>query len=644
MKKLLNFSWISIQNFLLVIIFSFAAVIVVYGSYLRVFEVNELNMLDLRFRLRPPIKTTEKVVIVEIADDSIKKLGRFPFDRRYHSLLIKVLSEYGAKAVLFDIFFSESDQNDAEMEKAIKEAGNVYLPYVFDLDSSKGQNILIAKGFNAQNLAFFNTVSKGAGPINIIPDPDGKYRKVPLLIKYNEEIVPYVSLRLVSDYLGIDQKDIIYRPGKYIRLGRYVKIPLDKESNSIVNYAGEWGKFYKHYSFVDILRSYASIRSGEKPFLDPNFFKDKICIIGLTATGTTDLHPTPFSSLYPALAIHADLINSIINRRFITRAPKEFNLFLLIVFASFISWGIFAGKPNKAFGILILTVTLYFFTAFLLFILFGVWIDMFYPLIALPFLYLIGALMISVIEWRKKILFENELLIAKKIQESFLPKILPRTNNMDIAAKILTARQVGGDLYDFYEFTPTTLGVMIGDVSGKGIPASLFMTTVSGSFKFFALPDAPPQQVLYSLNEKLRKESSSNLFVTIFYAIFDTEKKIMNYANGGHLPVLHLSRSAQGQLLDVEDGYPLGMTESAYSGNSVKFSKGDIFIFYTDGITEARDSRSKLYGKERLFSVIDKNRNKTAQEISLAIEKDIRKFEPQHKQSDDITYIVIKIS
>jgi len=147
--------------------------------------------------------------------------------------------------------------------------------------------------------------------------------------------------------------------------------------------------------------------------------------------------------------------------------------------------------------------------------------DLFYPSIILVLLYMSLTLYKYISEWKKRLLLENELKIAKKIQESFLPKSIPRMDGLEIEATMFTAREVGGDLYDFRAFDDGTLGVMIGDVSGKGVPASLFMAMVTSEFKFFAMPGAPPEAVLTGLNSKLVKESSSNLFVTVFYLIFD---------------------------------------------------------------------------------------------------------------------------
>jgi len=170
------------------------------------------------------------------------------------------------------------------------------------------------------------------------------------------------------------------------------------------------------------------------------------------------------------------------------------------------------------------------------------------------------------------------------------------------------------------------------------------MAMATGAFRFFATEDLLPHEVLKKLNDKLSRESSTNLFVTMFYAVFDNAKKEVIYGNGGHLPVLYLPVGKKGVFLDVEDGAPLGLMEGEYSGNRTNYASGDIFVFYTDGITEAMNSRRDMYGKERLAEVVQKNRNLDPKELLAAIERDVRKFEPKATQHDDMTIVTLKIN
>ncbi|MBF0503631.1 MAG: CHASE2 domain-containing protein [Candidatus Omnitrophica bacterium] len=606
------------------------AVLLLYGSWYQVFEKNELDALDLRFRLRGPISTTDKVAIIEIDNATIQKIGTFPFHRGYHAKLIDALSHAGAKAVVFDIFFSEPAHGDKDLQDAMRAAGNVYLPYVFELDERKSQGVTRALRYSTQDLPELAGIAKGTGYINVIPDADGKFRRVPLHVQYGGRHYPAMALLVAGDYL---QKDLD-REG----------IPLDENSDVIVNFAGPWTSAYQHYSFGDVLGSWEAQSVGTRPVVDLNVFRSKICLVGYTADGTTDLHPSPLEGLYPSIGIHADVINSILHHKFISRASRRINLCIFIILGALIIGASLKAAPLQAFGFLFEIAAIFAVISVMLFNKFGIWIDIFYPLVIMGLLYLLCTLYKSILHFKERIILENEFSIAQQIQESFIPASLPEVKGFDMAATMLTAREVGGDLYDVLKFDQDQLGVMIGDVAGKGISASLFMTMAVSSFKFFAKPQNTPSQTLYELNEKIVRETASNRFVTIYYSIFDLKRRVMSYANGGHLPVLYLGREGKAIVLDVDEGFPLGMMKSAYSGRQIKFDSGDVFIYYTDGITEAANIKNEMYGIERLKAFVQMHRDLPALDLRDEIIKDVMKFLGKRKQQDDITLVVIKVS
>lgn len=611
-------------------------------SYLRLADSYELETLDLRFHLRRAPATTDKIVLIEIGDDTLKNLGQWPIARNYHALLIRALSEAHARSIIFDIFFSQPSEYDDELEGAIKDSKNVYLPFVFDLEMKRGATCASAKDYAAKNLLRFSLLDRGEGHINLFPDIDGKFRRIPLLVNYGGSWYPYISFLATCDYLGISVKDTAISPGRYITLGN-LKIPLDDSSSMIINFSGKWAESYKHYSYSDVVQSYLAPAIGQKPILDLKLFKDKVCVVGLTAIGTVDLHPNPFETLYPGFGIHAEVFNSLLSGRFISRTSKGTNLLILVMLSIATVITTLRTKPIKGLLTLMLIELFFLASAVLIFNIRGVWVDLFYPAMILILLYMFLTLHKYISEWKKRLILENELDIAKKIQESFLPKSLPEVEGMDIETVMCTARQVGGDLYDFRIFSDGTLGVMIGDVSGKGVPASLFMAMVTSEFKFFAAPEVPPEIVLSGLNSKLAKKSSSNLFVTVFYLIFDMKEMRVKFSNGGHLPVIRLNAAGETELLDVSEGMPLGLIDSGYVGRELQFKKGDTFILYTDGVTEAMNSRRELYSGERLIKAAKTSRGLSSKGIIDAILKDVRSFEPKSKQHDDITIIAVKI-
>jgi len=612
-------------------------------SYFRILDNFELGTLDLRFVLRPArTLPADKVVIVEIGDDTVAKLGRFPFDRNYHAILINALSEFGAKTILFDVLFSSPQEHDAELEEAVADSGRTYLPLALDIDNKNRSNVISAKGYAGECLAGLAAKAKGTGQINVVPDTDGKFRRLPLYIRYGDKLYPNLSFLAACDYLGIDKNDIEFYPGRRARCGKGLTIPLDERSGIIINYSGKWGKVLKHYSYADVIQSYLAIAMGQKPILKPDYFKDKVCVIGLTALGM-DIHSTPFEPIYPGVGIHAEIFDSIVNKNFITRVSRWADIVILLFLMALISLITFMTKPMKGLLALIFLLAIFIALGLFLFDRYGIWFDMVCPILIMILLYLSLTLYKYMSEWKNRLRHEYELGTARAIQESFLPKTIPDVKGAEIKAAMFAARQVGGDLYEFIEFDKDRIGIMIGDVSGKGIPASLFMAMVLGEFRCINAINSDPREVLSLLNAKLVKESSSNLFVTMFYAIFNLKDRSVAFANGGHLPLLRVSRGKKPEFLDVVEGTPLGLLNGEYSERSIGFAQGDVFLFYTDGITEAMDHHREMYGKEAFASVVEKNAHLPAERILAAIEKDVRRFEPKSTQHDDMTMIVVKI-
>ncbi|MBF0386942.1 MAG: CHASE2 domain-containing protein [Candidatus Omnitrophica bacterium] len=621
---------------LLVLLLVLVALALWGGSYFRVFEKNELDALDLRFRLRPAIERTDQVVIVEIDNDTIKSLGLFPLDRGYHAKLVEALSRAGARAVVFDMFFSEPQRGDDEFRLAMRLAGNVYLPYVFELADSSDSAVPKAVRLAAQNQEKLARAARGTGYINVIPDSDGKFRRVPLFVDYQGRQYPSLAYQVGLDFL---QRQAPVR-----------KVPLDEQGNLLVNFAGPWADSFAHYSYADILQSYAAqstpaaaAAAAGKPRLDLAVFKGKVCLVGLTADGTTDMHPSPLEPLYPSIGIHADIFNSLVNGKFITRASRWQNLGILFGLCALVVLACVKVSPALAFGILLEVAAIFLVIAYMLFNKLGLWIDVFYPLVVCAALYVVGLLYRSVLHFKEKIVLDNEFRLAKQIQDSFLPAELPAIAGVDVGALMLTAREVGGDLYDVNSSGANDLGVMIGDVMGKGFPASLFMAMAVSSFKFFAQPGVRPEKALWDLNEKIVREHTSDRFVTVFYSRFDLQRRVMQYANGGHMPVLYFGRGRPGVSLDVEDGLPLGMMNGVYSGGEKKFDPQDIFIYYTDGVTEAANSKGEMYGLERLSAFVEARREMDAHQLVQAIAQDVIRFRGKLKQQDDITLVAVKI-
>ncbi|HEX3002315.1 MAG TPA: SpoIIE family protein phosphatase [Methanoregula sp.] len=243
---------------------------------------------------------------------------------------------------------------------------------------------------------------------------------------------------------------------------------------------------------------------------------------------------------------------------------------------------------------------------------------------------------------------DTELSIAAEIQQSFLPEAMIPLNGFDIAGRNVMAKEVGGDFFDVIplEVIPISqhrLGLMIADVSGKGIPAALFMALsrivvrVNGSW----YPDQPAEAIRRA-NTIISADSKSGMFVTLFYATLNAENRVLTYVNAGHNPPL-LSH-ADGSFEELEaTGMAMGaLKEAVYTEGRKILERGDILVMYTDGITEAENNRQEMFGEARLRDAIARSRGMDSKTMMAKILDEVRAFSGDHPQSDDITLMIIR--
>ncbi|MEF3273148.1 MAG: SpoIIE family protein phosphatase [Chloroflexus sp.] len=244
---------------------------------------------------------------------------------------------------------------------------------------------------------------------------------------------------------------------------------------------------------------------------------------------------------------------------------------------------------------------------------------------------------------------ERELDLAREIQASFLPASCPQVPGLAINAFYRAARQVGGDFYDFIEMPPAIpngaprLGVVIADVTDKGVPAALFMALARTLLRASAIDGSPPVAVLQRANRLILSDSRAGLFVTCFYALIDPASGHITYANGGHnYPLLY--RRATDQIVPlVAQGIVLGiMPEPHFVPGEITLDTGDVLLFYTDGITEAMNQQHELFGDERLATVLRTASQRSPTEIVAAVLAAVQQFVGDAPQADDMTMVVIK--
>jgi len=395
-KKFIGKIWGLIFHQRAGLLLSLAIAGVVTALYLlRVGESFELRTQDYRFQLRGERKINPVIQIVFMGDESTKVLGKWPWRRRYHAALIHALSQYRPRVIGYDVLFTEPatdfPEDDRFLVQATQKAGNLYYPFFFTMEEKKegkgekGHQINIEKftldyqireedHFLQASEATFPIIElaanmRGTGFANVRPDMDGTTRRVPLVMEYQGRLYPSLSLQLVSDYLGVEKNNIRVIPGRYIelkgsRLGN-IKIPVDKEGQMLVNYPGGIVSLWTS-DFVQVLQSYKQAEIGEEPIIRLSDFKDKIVLVGLTATGSADLRAIPFAPLYPQVGVLASTINSILNQDFLIPVSRGTNVLLFFVMGIIMGISIPFMRPLKgalfAFSLLIAYLLLAFYS------------------------------------------------------------------------------------------------------------------------------------------------------------------------------------------------------------------------------------------------------------------------------------------
>lgn len=240
-----------------------------------------------------------------------------------------------------------------------------------------------------------------------------------------------------------------------------------------------------------------------------------------------------------------------------------------------------------------------------------------------------------------------ELDVATKIQASMLPCIFPPypdRKEFDIYATMQPAKEVGGDFYDFFLIDDDHLAIVIADVSGKGVPAALFMVIAKTLIKNQAQAGLTPEEVFTSVNAQLCENNDAGMFVTAWMGVLQISTGNLIYVNAGHNPPLMKKKDGRFEFLRSRPGFVLaGMEGIRYKQNEIQLDKGDSLYLYTDGVTEATDLENELYGEDRLQKVLNQRVYSTPSSLLSEVKADIDKFVLEAPQFDDITMLALMI-
>lgn len=241
---------------------------------------------------------------------------------------------------------------------------------------------------------------------------------------------------------------------------------------------------------------------------------------------------------------------------------------------------------------------------------------------------------------------ESELRIARHIQESLIPRIFPPFPNRSefkLWAKNIPAKEIAGDFYDFYFLDEDNLAIIIADVSGKGVSASLFMAVTKTLIKAKSNALRDPEKIMQRVNEDLCYENDAAMFVTTFFAIFNVKTGVLRFSNAGHnLPYL-IKKNGVLKQIENSGGMALGIIEDAiFEANEMRLEKDDILFLYTDGVNEAMDAGNNEFSYERLENILKSVKAETPREIISLVLNEVSRFAQGAVQSDDITLLVMK--
>ena len=340
-------------------------VAVLFGLWPGVFQGWEDKTLDIRFGLRPAIPTDPRIVLIDCDDTSVATLGRWPWDRAVHALMVEILTSVGAKAIAYDVVFSvPSADSDVRFMKAMAESQGVYLPIGVELfpagaeklgDAAQvhGQSVLantlgsagllwdagpdtgrlLAAGRVFMPEAPLAAAARGLGHIASNRDPDGVIRRVPLVVQVQDRLLPSFSLRVAMGAFGVSPDQVSIVPGRYVELrglngeaGRMTRIPVDARGQMLINYVGPWMEtFLPQYGFSRVL-ALAATPEGRREI--EARFKGATVLVLATATGF-DLKTVPLGGAAPGGLVHANALNTIFTERWL-RLPSSLEAFLVV--------------------------------------------------------------------------------------------------------------------------------------------------------------------------------------------------------------------------------------------------------------------------------------------------------------------------
>jgi len=357
-----------------------------------------------------------------------------------------------------------------------------------------------------------------------------------------------------------------------------------------------------------------------------------------------DVGPTPFSDTFPLAYAHASVVNSILRRDYIRNLPRGYGVAVLAAIALGLSLTLPALAP-VALGLAAVAFLLGLSAlAWLMLVFFGIQMQL------VPAYFLVLSLSVGimlrayVVRETERRAVEQELAVARKVQQDLLPKTPLVADGVQVAGTNLPCFAVGGDYFDYFALGDGKVALAIGDVAGKGVPAALLMSKLQATLRGECSHEVPVPEVPERANRLLMESmEGSGKFVTFFYGALDPATRTLRYANAGHNPPMLLRSGGELELLET-GGLLLGIFPHAtYEEGIVTLHPGDVIVLFTDGVTEAEDRHKGQFGEDRLTKLLREAQGGSAREIGDRICQEVLKFSKGLQMTDDITVVVVKV-
>jgi serine phosphatase RsbU (regulator of sigma subunit) len=493
--------------------------------------------------------------------------------------------------------------------------------------------------------------ARGMVFLDLVPDRDGVYRRLPLLVRSGDGFLPSLALRVAADYLGVAPSTIVVEPGRSITLpgarrprageAQDVTIPIDRRGSMVVNFRGPWGSLTSYPAF-EIVEAAGDRFAMEDLRAE---IAGRIGLVAWIATGAGDVGPVPTDPLYPLPGIHANALNTILSGSFLRELSGpatllwiEIPLLLLLLVAALR----FSTIPFLSIALgLVLGYAAVVAVAFLLA---GRILDL-----PGPALFLVGSTIVVAafqyhVESRARARLDRELAVARAIQMSTLPQTMPAVAGYDLAGLSRPADETGGDTFDLVPAGPERAVLLLGDATGHGLGPALSVTQVRAMLRVALRLGADIDGAFTHINDQLAQDLASNKFVTVFLGLLDGAAHRVHYHSGGQGPLLHFHAATSTCEWRDSTTMPLGFMEGIplKPPKAFELAPGDILGLATDGLFEYESRGGEQFGQERVEALIARHQHEPMERLAHLLLDAVREHGTGIPQPDDITIVLVR--